>query len=162
MVREGSLLSPCPGPRKKKLWPNPAGINLLTSYATVDGWLVDNYMRTRTDVKFHDNQNKLVNVWFKAYQKNPPTEVIDVEASPPMLQQILTMLEAQTKKQAEVLNESKGIFQQVQTHVQSKFGELEEKMETLKTGTNTALLEQKDIGVLPGSTVPNSPSRVAS
>ncbi len=67
---------------------------LLTSARTTDGWLVDG-MGAHSDVKFLDRMGRLVNVCFKGHGRGTTTtapttqpKVIDVDASPPVLQQI--------------------------------------------------------------------------
>ena len=76
------------------------------------------------------------------------TEVIDVDAaSTPMLQQIMTALQAQTASQKQQLDKANGIFQEVQVAVREKLGAVEEKVAALERGkeeTTVALLEQKD------------------
>ena len=123
---------------------------LLTSAPTVDAWLVDGNMRGRDDVFFRDRHGKQVNVLFKGYEPRgtaTATEVIDVDASPPVLQQIFAALQTQTASQKAALDESKAIFQQVQEVVHTKLGDMEGKVEVLERSraeTTTALLEQKD------------------
>jgi hypothetical protein len=123
---------------------------LLTSAPTVDAWLVDGNMRGRDNVFFCDRHGEQVNVLFKGYEPRgtaTATEVIDVDASPPLLQQIFAALQTQTASQKAALDESKAIFHQVQEAVHTKLGDMEGKVDALqrsRTETTTALLEQKD------------------
>jgi len=114
---------------------------LLTSAPTVDAWLVDSSVRARSDVLFRKPQGAPVNVQWKGHRApTAPAEVIDVDASPPVLQQIFAALQTQTASQKAALDESKAIFQQVQAVVHTKLGDMEGKVEVF----TTALLEQKD------------------
>ncbi len=140
---------------RQNLWTLRQKVNggfnaLLTSAPTEDAWLVDGNMRGRDDVLFCDCHGKQVNVFFKGYEPRgtaAATEVIDVEASPPVLQQIFAALQTQTASQKAALDESKAIFHQVQDAVRDKLGTVEEKVNVLERSraeTTTALLEQKD------------------
>jgi len=133
---------------------HPTGNVLLTSAPTIDGWLVDGSMAARSDVKFLDRLGKLVNVRFMGYDGRGtttalriPEEVIDVEASPPVLQLIYGALQMQTESQKAALDESKAIFKHVEEVMHTKLGDMEGKVDALQQSraeTTTALLEQKD------------------
>ena len=76
-----------------------------------------------------------------------PPDVIDVEAPPPILQQIFAALQTQAESQNAALDKSNAIFQQVQDTVRDKLGDMEGKVDALQQSraeTTTALLEQKD------------------
>lgn len=121
----------------------------LTSAPTADGWLVDANMKPRSDVKFLARGGMVVNVRFEGHEfrdptANPPTtastarDVIDVDASPPVLQQIFAALKNQTESQRAANEETKAIFQNVVAGVNNKVAEIDEKVSALQQGYSEA------------------------
>ena len=100
----------------------------------------------------------VVNVRFEGHEfrdptANPPTtastarDVIDVDASPPVLQQIFAALKNQTESQRAANEETKAIFQNVVAGVNNKVAEIDEKVSALQQGyseASTDLHEQRD------------------
>ena len=88
---------------------NGGYLTMLTSAPMADAWLVDGALRPRKDVFFYNPQGAQVAVQWRGHLPTAAAaaEVIDVDATQPVLQQIFAALQTQTQSQKAALDESK-------------------------------------------------------